>query len=111
MQRLGVPHMAMSMSEVAAAFDLFHELVNADRVVHPPQEELTISMHSAVPRIMSRGQNLQTWDQGDPREIVTPTQSVTLAIWGCMRMATSRAAQQEKPQLPRGIPAGELKGW
>ena len=111
MQRLGVPHMAMNMSEVAAAFDLFHELVNADRVVHPPQEELTISMHSAVPRIMSRGQNLQTWDQGDPREIVTPTQSVTLAIWGCMRMATSRATQQEKPQLPRGIPAGELKGW
>lgn len=110
MQRLNVPHMAMNMSEVAAAFDLFHELLSADRIVHPPQEELTISMRNAVPRVMGRGQNLQTWDQGDPKEIVTPTQAVTLAIWGCMKLVATSAAEPEEPQRPRKIVAVDNLG-
>ena len=105
LRRLSVPHMAMNMGEVAAAFDLFHELLAAERIVHPPQEELTISMQNAVPRVMSKAQRLQTWDQGDPKEIVTPTQAVTLAIWGCMKLSSAQSSEPEEPQVPRKIAA------
>ena len=86
----GVRVLGMNMSEVAAAFDLIIEHVNAGHVVHPDQPEVTIALQSAVPRVMSRAGNLRTWDQSDPSEPVTVVQAMTWALWGLKRLEARR---------------------
>lgn len=86
----GVRVLGMNMSEVAAAFDLIVEHVNAGHVAHPDQPEVTIALQSAVPRVMSRAGNLRTWDQSDPSEPVTVVQAMTWALWGLKRLEARR---------------------
>ena len=86
----GVRYLGMSMSEVAAAFDLMIEHVNAGDVVHPDQPEVAIALQNAVPRVMSKTGNLRTWDQGDPSEPVTVVQAMTWALWGLKKLEGRR---------------------
>ena len=90
--KAGVRYLAMSMSEVAAAFDLMIEHVNAEAVVHPDQAEVTIALQNAVPRVMSKTGNLRTWEQGDPSEPVTVVQALTWALWGLKKLEGRRAS-------------------
>lgn len=91
LQRKRIRFMAMNMGEVATAFDMFIEHNNAGLLAHPGQGEVAISLENAVPRVMSKTQNLKTWDQGDPKEPVTQVQAITLALWG-VKKSESRPA-------------------
>jgi len=82
LSRAGLRYMAMHMSEVAAAFDMTVEYINGGVIVHPPQPELTDALEAAVPRVMNKGQNLKTWDQGDPLVPSSAVQGMSLAVWG-----------------------------
>ena len=106
LQKARIPFMKMNMSEVAAAFDLFVEYVNADLVRHPDQEEVTISLTNAVPRTMNGPQKLRTWDQGDPEEPVTQVQAATLALWAVKKLeARETKPAPTEPQALEPAPA------
>lgn len=84
-------------AEVGGAYELFIESVNAGDVIHPPQDELTLSLKHAVPRAMGRG--LTTWDQGVSTEPVTLTQAATLALWG-LKKHEARPVTNHVPIAP-----------
>lgn len=69
-------------SEIAGAFSLFVELANDRQLIHRGQASLTESLKKAIPRKV--GSYGFTWDASDPQEPVTPTQSATLALFGCI---------------------------
>jgi len=91
LSRAGVRFMAMHMSEVAAAFDMTVEYINGGIIVHPPQPELSDALAAAVPRVMNKPQNLQTWDQSDPMVPVSSVQAMTLAVWGLKKAESQQA--------------------
>ena len=97
LERVGLRFMKMNTTEVGAAFEMFIESVNVGDVIHPGQEELTVSLKNAQPRAMGRG-GLSTWEQGNPQEPVTLTQAATLALWG-VKKSESRP-QSHIPILP-----------
>lgn len=80
LQRARIPFLAMNTNEVGAAQALFVELVNAGRVAHPDQAEVTIAMQNATTRRMGTS-GLLTWEQANPMEPVTPLQAITFALW------------------------------
>lgn len=105
--RAGLKYMAMHMSEVAAAFDMFLEYNNAGLIAHPPQPELSEALTAAVPRVMNGPQNLKTWDQGDPLVVVSPVQAVTLAVWGLKKTESVRSpTSTAQPQVLSGSSSG-----
>ena len=97
LERVGLKFIKMTTTEVGAAFEMFVEAVNTGGVTHPGQDELTTSMRYAQPRTMGRG-GLSTWEQGNPQEPVTLTQSVTLALWGLKK--SEARPQSHTPILP-----------
>lgn len=109
LNRANVRVLPMTMSEVAAAYDLFIEHVNAGDVVHPPQPEVDIAMRNAIPRVMSKVGNLRTWDQGDPTEPVTVVQAMTWALWGLKNVEgkPKQAAPAEAQVLTRDDSLGK----
>lgn len=109
LQRKGIRFMAMNMSEVATAFDMFIEHNNAGLLAHPGQAEVGISLENAVPRVMSKAQNLKTWDQGDPTEPVTQIQAITLALWGVKKFESRPAPPPaQAPQVVTEPPESAL---
>lgn len=93
----GVSYMAVNAGEVAGAFGLMVESVNADLVTHRGQEDLLQSLKNATTRPLVGG---QTWDQSDPSEPITQIQSVTLAHWGVKKAEANPA---KEPAVIRGI--------
>lgn len=93
----GVPYMAVSAGEVAGAFGLMIESVNADMVTHRGQDDLLQSLKNAGTRPLVGG---QTWDQTDPAEPITQIQSVTLAHWGVKKAEANPA---KEPGVVTGI--------
>lgn len=84
LDREGIKYLPMNATEIAGAFDLMIESINAGEVVHRGQEELTISLRHAMPRKVG---NLGfTWEQSDPSEPATQIQSATNAHWGVKKM-------------------------
>lgn len=80
LERARLPFLKMNTNEVGAAQSLFVELVNGGQVVHPDQDEVTISIRNATTRRMGLS-GLATWDQSNPLEPVTPLQAITFALW------------------------------
>ena len=107
LSRAGVRYMAMHMSEVAAAFDMFVEYVNAGLIRHPPQPELDEALAAAVPRVMNGPQNLKTWDQGDPMVPSSSVQAVTLAVWGLKKTESQNSQASIAEAAVLGV---ELEG-
>lgn len=90
LDKKGLKPFKMNTGEVGGAHELFVESVNAGLVIHPPQDELTLSLKHAVPRSMGRG--LNTWEQGTSTEPVTLTQAVTFALWGLKKHEARRTS-------------------
>lgn len=70
----------MNATEVAAAYAMTVEQINAGQVAHRDQEEVTISFRFAKPRKV--GSYGFTWEPSNPAEPVTQAQAVTNALWG-----------------------------
>lgn len=94
--RMGVSYMAMNASEVAGAFGLMVESVNAGAVAHKDQDDLNQSIKHASTRPLVGG---LTWDQSNPTEPITQIQSVTFAHWGVKKAESS-------PEKPSGRVVG-----
>ena len=105
LEKAGIKPFKMNTGEVGAAFELFIESVNAGDVIHPDQNELTLSLKHAVPRTMGRG--LSTWEQGTSTEPVTLTQAATLAVWGLKKDEARPKAHKHVPITP-GVLGGDL---
>lgn len=97
LESAGIKPIKMTTLEVGAAFELTVETINAGGAAHPGQEELTLSLKHATPRVMGRG-GLSTWEQSDPTEPVTLTQAMTLALWGVKRLESR--PRKAAPGLP-----------
>lgn len=78
--REGVSFLEMNATEVAAAYALTVEAVNAGRVFHRGQEELLDSLRFARPRKV--GAYGFTWEQSNESEPVTLAQALTNVVWG-----------------------------
>lgn len=104
LEKNGLKPFKMNTGEVGAAYELFIESVNAGDVIHPDQNELTLSLKHAVPRTMGRG--LSTWEQGTSTEPVTLTQAVTLALWGLKKDEARPKAHSHVPITP-GVLGGD----
>lgn len=87
----GVDYMGVNAGEVAGAFGLMVESVNAGLVVHRGQDDLLQSLKHAGTRPLVGG---LTWDQTDPSEPITQIQSVTLAHWGVKKAESSPAKEE-----------------
>lgn len=87
----GISYMAVNAGEVAGAFGLMVESVNAGMVVHRGQDDLLQSLKHAGTRPLVGG---QTWDQTDQSEPITQIQSVTLAHWGVKKAESSPAKEE-----------------
>jgi hypothetical protein len=86
LDRAGVKYMAVNAGEVAGAFGLMVESVNAGAVSHRNQDDLYQSLKHATTRPLVGG---FTWDQSDPSEPITQIQAVTLAHWGVKKAESS----------------------
>lgn len=93
----GVKYMAMNADEVAAAHSLFIEYVNADRVRHRDQPEVTKSLQKATTRTAGRAG--VTWEQSDQKVPVSHAQAVTWALWGVLK---SEATPKKQRPVVRG---------
>lgn len=80
MGKLGLKYLRMNATEVAAAYAITVESINASRIAHRDQEELTLALRHAQPRNV--GTYGSTWTQSNPAEPVTQAQAITNAIWG-----------------------------
>lgn len=98
LQGAGVKFLAMNIDEIAAAHSLFVEMVNAGKVPHRDQPEVTASLQFATTRSMTRGGG-QTWEQSDPSKPITHAQSITWALWGVLK---SESTPIKKPASVRG---------
>lgn len=96
LERLGVKYLAVNASEVAGAFGLMVESINAGAVTHRRQDDLFQSLKNAGTRSLVGG---LTWDQTDPSEPITQIQSVTLAHWGVKKFEST-------PEKPAGRVVG-----
>lgn len=88
LDKAGIKYMAMNATEIAGAFDLMVESINAGQVAHCDQEELTISLRNAIARKV--GNLGYTWEQSDPTEPVTQIQSATAAHWAVKKLEARR---------------------
>ncbi|MDJ0321667.1 hypothetical protein [Pseudarthrobacter sp. PS3-L1] len=93
----GVGYMGVNAGEVAGAFGLMVESVNAGMVLQRGQDDLLQSLKNATTRPLVGG---LTWDQTDPSEPITQIQSVTLAHWGVKK---SEASPAREPAVITGI--------
>lgn len=97
LEKARIPFLKMNTNEVGAAQSLFVELVNAGKVAHPDQGEVTISIRHATTRVMGMSR-LLTWEQGNPLEPITPLQAITFALWAVKKREGRPGATV--PQLP-----------
>lgn len=80
MTREGVAFLRMNATEVAAAYALTVEQINAGLVCHRDQSEVDISLRHAQPRKV--GAYGFTWTASDASEPVSQMQAITNAVWG-----------------------------
>jgi phage terminase large subunit-like protein len=87
----GIKYLPVNAGEVAGAFGLMVESVNAGQVLHRGQDDLLQSLKNATTRPLVGG---ETWDQTDPAEPITQIQSVTLAHWGVKKNEANPAKEE-----------------
>lgn len=80
MGKLGLTYLRMNATEVAAAYAITLESINAAGIVHRDQREVTLAFQHAQPRKV--GSYGSTWQQSIDTEPVTQAQAITNAIWG-----------------------------